>query len=108
MWAATVSQSAWLLLVVLLNSGIHTLMYTYFLLKTIKPSMEIKQAKYLTTAQITQFYTGIACSLPVLYMGENCDSAASRFAVVALISYGVGLIFLFVSFAKRKYKKKSD
>ena len=35
--------------------------YTYFFIKTIAPQTEIKAAKYLTMAQITQFFTGIFC-----------------------------------------------
>lgn len=108
MWGAIVSQASWILLVVLLNSGIHTLMYTYFFLKTIKPEMQIKQAKYLTSAQITQFFTGIICSIPIHIIGNDCDSEASRADSGMLIVYGVGLIFLFLAFAKKKYKKKDD
>ncbi|EEC49746.1 long chain acyl-coa elongase [Phaeodactylum tricornutum CCAP 1055/1] len=105
MWGAVASQSAWLLFVVLLNSVIHTLMYLYFFIKTISPTTEIKIAKYLTMAQITQFMVGITCTLGVLYMGDSCDSQSSRFALVCLHVYGWGLIALFMAFAKRKYKK---
>ena len=108
MWGSIVSQASWILLVVLLNSGIHTLMYTYFFLKTIKPDLQIKQAKYLTTAQIAQFFTGIICSFPIHIIGNDCDSPASRLTSAALMSYGVGLILLFTAFAKKKYKKKDE
>eukprot|EP00545_Synedropsis_sp_CCMP1620_P003083 CAMPEP_0119011738 /NCGR_PEP_ID=MMETSP1176-20130426/5858_1 /TAXON_ID=265551 /ORGANISM="Synedropsis recta cf, Strain CCMP1620" /LENGTH=279 /DNA_ID=CAMNT_0006964597 /DNA_START=136 /DNA_END=975 /DNA_ORIENTATION=+ len=105
MWGAVASQSAWLVFVVLLNSLIHTLMYTYFLLKTIYPKMQIKSAKYLTTAQIGQFFLGILCSAGVLFMGDACDSQSSRFSLACLHIYGYGLVALFMAFAKRKYKK---
>lgn len=108
MWGAIVSQASWILLVVLLNSGIHTLMYTYFFLKTIMPGLQIKQAKYLTTAQIAQFFTGISLSIPVHIIGSGCDSEASRVDNGILVVYGIGLIFLFLAFAKKKYKKKDD
>ena len=108
MWGAVASQSAWLIFVVLLNSFIHTLMYTYFLLKTLYPKMEIKSARYLTTAQIGQFLFGIAASIGVLIMGDSCDSASSRFSLTCLHPYGFGLIALFVAFAKRKYIKKKE
>ena len=108
MWVGVLSQSSsWLIYIVLLNSVIHTLMYTYFLIKTINPKAEIKAAKYLTTAQIGQFFAGIICSFPVLVMGEKCDSSSSRFGLVCLQLYGYGLIALFMTFAKRKYKKKA-
>jgi len=108
MWGAVASQSAWLIFVVLLNSFIHTLMYTYFLLKTLYPKMEIKSARYLTTAQIGQFLFGISASIGVLIMGDSCDSASSRFSLTCLHLYGFGLIALFVAFAKRKYIKKKE
>mmetsp|Transcript_13003 Transcript_13003/g.17886 ORF Transcript_13003/g.17886 Transcript_13003/m.17886 type:complete len:283 (-) Transcript_13003:77-925(-) len=105
MWAAVASQSAWLLFVVLLNSVIHTVMYTYFFIKTVSPKTEIKAARYLTMAQITQFLLGISCTLRILIMGSECDTQSSRFALAGLQLYGYGLIALFVNFAKRKYKK---
>lgn len=106
MWIGVLSHSPWLKYVVLLNSVIHTLMYTYFLIKTIDPKVEIKGAKHLTMAQIGQFFTGIISSFPILIMGEKCDTVSSRFGLVCLQIYGYGLVALFMAFAKRKYKKK--
>lgn len=106
MWGGVVSQSSWLLIVVLLNSGIHTLMYSYFLIKTIDPERKIAGAKYLTQAQIVQFFVGILYTLPIHYFGDECDSTASRLVCLFIELYAVGLIFLFVAFAKRKYKKE--
>ena len=90
---------------VLLNSVIHTLMYTYFLIKTISPKTEIRAARYLTMAQITQFLRGIACTTGIFFLGNDCDTQSSRFALAGLHIYGYGLIALFFAFAKRKYKK---
>jgi hypothetical protein len=106
MWCAVLSQSAWLLFVVLLNSTIHTLMYTYFCIKSISPKTEISIAKYLTMAQIGQFFTGIICTIPIFIYGNTCDTQSSRFALACLHSYGLGLIALFISFANKKYKKE--
>ena len=105
MYGAVASQSAWLLFVVLLNSVIHTLMYTYFFIKTISPTTEIKAARYLTMAQIGQFFTGIGCSVGVLFMGDRCDTQSSRASLLFLHVYGFGLIALFRAFAQKKYKK---
>jgi GNS1/SUR4 family len=105
MWCAVSSQSAWLLFVVLLNSVIHTLMYTYFFIKTISPTTEIRAARYLTMAQIGQFLTGIACTFPIFFLGSQCATESSRFALLCLHVYGFGLIALFRMFAKQKYKK---
>jgi hypothetical protein len=107
MWGGVLSQSSWLVYVVLFNSVIHTFMYTYFFIKTISPKTEIKAAKYLTMAQIGQFFTGIALSSGVVVMGETCSVFAStRFMVRLIHVYAYGLIALFISFASRKYKKK--
>lgn len=105
-WGAVVSHAAWMLIVVLLNSTIHTLMYSYFFVKTIYPSWEIQSAKYLTTAQIVQFFTGTFYTLPLLFLGTSCESPASLVSVVFSQLYAVGLIILFVNFASKKYNKK--
>lgn len=106
MWGAVVCQSAWILVVVLLNSGIHTLMYTYFFIKTLYPRKEIPAAKYLTSAQMLQFIIGILYNIPVHLMGDMCVSLASRFVAASIQLYGLGLLFLFQSFAAKKYEKK--
>lgn len=107
MWCAVLSQSSWLLFVVSLNSVIHTLMYTYFCIKSISPTTEIAIAKYLTMAQIGQFFTGILCTIPIFIYGASCDTQSSRFALACLHTYGFGLIALFITFAQKKYKKKA-
>mmetsp|Transcript_21500 Transcript_21500/g.31777 ORF Transcript_21500/g.31777 Transcript_21500/m.31777 type:complete len:115 (-) Transcript_21500:569-913(-) len=108
MWGGVISQSAWLLIVLLLNSGIHTLMYTYFFAKTLYPNLVIKGAKNLTTAQIVQFFVGILYTLPIHLLGGSCDSRASRFAVACIQLYALGLIFLFAAFRSAKYNKKTN
>mmetsp|Transcript_4227 Transcript_4227/g.4636 ORF Transcript_4227/g.4636 Transcript_4227/m.4636 type:complete len:283 (-) Transcript_4227:341-1189(-) len=106
MWGAVASQGAWILIVVLLNSAIHTLMYSYYLVKTLYPKKKIGAAKYLTTAQIVQFVAGISYCMPVHFMGGRCDSASSRAVCAFMQLYAGGLIVLFVAFAKKKYKKE--
>jgi hypothetical protein len=105
MWVGVASQSAWLLFVVLLNSLIHTIMYMYFFMKTISPQIEIKSAKYLTMAQIVQFFTGIACTVYMIFLGSSCNTESSRFGLHFIHLYAYGLVALFFAFAKRKYKK---
>lgn len=108
MWGGVASHSAWLLIVVLLNSVIHTFMYTYFFIKTVYPRTEIKAARYLTSAQIGQFITGILIQGSFI-MGDEagqCDTPASQFMCAFIIAYAVGLIFLFKAFAAKKYKKE--
>ena len=106
MWIGVLSQSPWLVSVVGLNSFIHTLMYTYFFIKTLSPSMHIPAARYLTQAQIGQFFSGITVSFPILIMGESCDTQSSRAGLAFLQMYGYGLVFLFMTFAAKKYRNK--
>jgi len=105
MWGAVSSFSSWVLVVVLLNSGIHTIMYTYFFIKTLEPKRHIPAAKYLTSAQIVQFFIGVFYTIGV--HGKPCRySQASRFSAFLMQFYGVGLILLFLSFFANKYEKK--
>ena len=95
-WIGVLSQSAWLFVAVLLNSVIHTFMYTYFFLKTLYPSMHIPAAKYLTQAQIVQFVVGSILSFPPLLMGDECDTQSSRIALAWMETYVWGLAALSV------------
>lgn len=105
MWLGVATQSSWLVVIVLLNSVIHTFMYTYFFIKTVAPTVEIKAAKYLTFAQIGQFMIGIiTSSAGVFTMGTECSSTGSLFGLACSHLYGYGLLALFAAFASKKYK----
>jgi GNS1/SUR4 family len=104
MYGGVASQSSWLAWVVLLNSVIHTFMYLYFFVKTLKPSLQIRAARYLTQAQMLQFVVGILGSAGVLVMGDSCDTSSSRFSLAFLQVYGLGLLALFAAFHRRKYQ----
>ncbi|KAL7568280.1 hypothetical protein ACA910_022619 [Epithemia clementina (nom. ined.)] len=108
MWGGVVTQAPWLFIVVALNSVIHTFMYIYFYIKTVRPQTEIKSAKYLTMAQITQFFTGIFLSIPyyILDYGTCRTFPSSIFMLAFFHLYGVSLILLFTAFAKQKYNSK--
>lgn len=104
MYGSTVSQSAWIAWIVIINSTIHTLMYTYFLASTF--GYKSPWAKYLTGLQLLQFLTCIAMTIGVHVLGEACDSEASRVTLAIIQFYAVGLIVLFGSFFQTKYKKE--
>ena len=106
MWVGSATQSAWLIIVVCLNSVIHTLMYTYFLIKTVSPATKIESAKYLTKAQIGQFFIGCFTGAPILILGDSCVTQSSWFGIAFMQAYAWGLIALFMAFSKRKYSKK--
>jgi hypothetical protein len=104
MYGGVASHSSWLAWVVLLNSVIHTVMYLYFFVKTLKPSLHVPAAQYLTQAQMLQFVIGIVGTLGVLWMGDRCDTHSSRASLVLLQVYGWGLLALFAAFHRRKYR----
>lgn len=110
MWAGVASQAPWLVLVVGLNSVIHTLMYCYFGVKTLYPHMQIKCAKYLTMAQISQFCGGIVLNIcaTIHMIGRDCISRSSSFGLACFHLYLYGLIALFAAFAVKKYRTKSS
>lgn len=99
MWIGIVSHSPWLKYVTLVNSVIHSFMYTYFLIKTIDPKIEIK------VAQITQLFIVITSSFPLMFLGDACSNELSRVGLFFFQFYLYGLVVLFGSFAKKKYKK---
>jgi len=105
MYGGVLSHASWLTWVVLLNSVIHTIMYLYFFIKTLSPTTHIPAARYLTQAQIAQFFTGIVGSTAVFWK-TNCGSPLSKTSLAFLHVYGYGLIVLFAQFAQRKYHKK--
>lgn len=101
MWGGVASHGAWIMTVVLLNSAIHSLMYTYFLVKTVWPAKHIPAARLLTSAQIGQFFLGLGFGQ---FMGFTTESQASHFVSVCIRIYVVGLVALFSSFFAKKYK----
>ena len=104
LWAAVASQAVWLWFPVVWNSLIHAFMYSYYLVKTLRPSAHIPAARYLTSAQIAQFVAGLVWGSGVLVLGDSCEAnRASRFALTCLSAYGCGLLVLFLAFARNKY-----
>ena len=68
MWAACATGSNWVVWPVVLNSFIHTLMYTYFAAATLGYRSPL--AKMLTTMQLTQFVMGITLSSSTYVYGK--------------------------------------
>ncbi|KAF9438962.1 hypothetical protein BGZ76_002255 [Entomortierella beljakovae] len=88
------------------NSFVHTIMYAYYAATSvgIKPPGK----KYITSMQITQFWTGISLALwYLLGSPKGCfANPGSRFAIWANILYVLPLIYLFTSFARKMYGDK--
>merc|ERR1712080_538832 len=86
-----------------LNSGIHTLMYLYYLLAACGPSLQpyLWWKKYLTTAQLVQFVLVFFHALQPLVFDCNYPVAASLMFAVTGIQY----FFLFMAFYRQAYSK---
>jgi len=123
MWSLTVTRAGlgyWLLLI---NSGVHTIMYAYYA-STVYPSTKnlltiVK--RYITMIQITQFLFAVTfISLPLLlascgiYIGRTeeeylklCTNSYQRYSVFFSWAYLLPLIVLFLSFYANTYTDKS-
>ncbi|KAJ9067603.1 Fatty acyl-CoA elongase/Polyunsaturated fatty acid specific elongation enzyme [Entomophthora muscae] len=97
---------------IVLNLGVHVIMYSYYLLATF--NIQCWWKKYITATQITQFVTDLA----VFYVGVFSDAAFYSGALPSLgpcsgslksMYFGTALItsylFLFVEFYNRVYSK---
>ena len=92
--------SMWVFL--LFNSFIHTLMYYYYTMSTLKVTFPFK--KILTTLQITQFVSGMPLNLYYWWF-TNMNFEQQIFIFVSS-SYVFGLIYLFQQFYMKAYVKK--
>lgn len=88
----------------LINTAIHTVMYSYYLLATF-PSMKpyLGWKKYLTLAQIVQFFIIIAVSAQPLFI-PGCQMPSSL--VFISLVFSLIFIYLFVDFYLKAYKSK--
>ena len=103
MYLGCVYECNWLIWPCVLNSFIHTLMYTYYALATC--GFKSKWAKLLTKMQLGQFVMGIAFSSSS-YFFQGCLNVGQASSMVFIQIYAVGLIYLFYQMYKSKYKKK--
>ncbi|KAJ1647900.1 hypothetical protein J3B02_005108 [Coemansia erecta] len=103
MYYANYTSSPTSIFIVWENSGVHTIMYTYYALTAVGIHPPGKQ--YLTSLQIFQFLFGL--SFIVLYMFlPGCQSPAQRSWLWAMTAYLLPLIYLFVQFFASTYSKK--
>jgi len=100
MWAAYVSSSSLVLIVVTFNSFIHTIMYSYYVAAAYGYKSPLKQ--YLTIAQITQFIIGMMITVPTHFI-KDCLSPSARFVAIVTQGYTIGLILLFILFYRQAY-----
>eukprot|EP00605_Chrysophyceae_sp_TOSAG23-4_P002300 GSChrysophyteH1.ASY1.ANO1.2546.1 assembled CDS len=93
------------MMITVLNSGIHTMMYAYFTITAFEFKFLYKFKPLITSAQLIQFVTGIAMTIPC-YFVEGCQTEAQFYSQIAIHSYTLYLMYLFVEFAKKEYIQK--
>jgi GNS1/SUR4 family len=99
------SHSQVMYLFVSLNASIHTVMYLYYSLTIV--GIRLGGKALITTAQLAQFFVGIALALPTFFLrGGSCASPAQAFALAAIIAHAAYLIKLFSEFYAATYKNK--
>lgn len=104
MWSFVVSHNNTMgICVTVLNSFIHTIMYTYYTFASIGIRLPFKQV--ITSMQLLQFFTGIIYSTPTYWM-DNCHTDATWWTQLWVNAYTVVLIFLFMGFAYNEYVLK--
>ena len=93
-------EAGWIF--VTFNSFVHTIMYIYYALSTLKFYLPIKRV--ITTIQILQFVVGLGLSS--LYLQYNNTSKQNYNLQMFVNVYLCGLLILFLDFANKTYRKK--
>jgi len=89
-----------------LNSGVHTVMYLYYLLSALGPKVQkyLWWKKYITTLQLVQFVMVFLHAIqPIFFECDYPRPASIMFAVT-----GLQYFILFSAFYKKTYKKAPD
>lgn len=117
MWAGIRFASPPIWIFVVFNSLIHTIMYCYYTLSTLKIPVPKVLKRALTTAQITQFVLGGSLGLMhlfVYYFNPDTNSFSSclrdqgqTFALMFNVFYLTPLTYLFVMFWIESYARKN-
>lgn len=88
-----------------LNAIIHVMMYCYYALSALGPSVQkyLWWKKYLTSLQIIQFVLGILIEIGIIVTG----CSANMWLHYVFILYVVSLLLLFSKFYQKTYKHKN-
>ena len=89
-----------------MNYGVHSVMYTYFMLKSLGVNLPSTVARSITILQLSQFIMGLVCIVVAavrLWQGKECNTTETC-AIVGLIIYGSYFV-LFLNFFYHRYVK---
>lgn len=102
-WATTVNRAPWAIYPVVVNSGVHTFMYSYFFATSFGRGK--KMAKFVTSLQLGQFVFGLAVGfLTTLFCPQDPNL---RLSCVVYLLYVGGLMVLFLDLFRYKYKTEN-
>lgn len=90
-----------------MNYGVHSVMYTYFMLRVVGVRLPSVIPRMITSLQLCQFMMGLICLAVAsvrLWLGEECNTTVAC-AISGLIMYGSYLL-LFMNFFYNRYIKK--
>ncbi|KAJ2556687.1 hypothetical protein EV175_001834 [Coemansia sp. RSA 1933] len=104
MWSGCYYLAVPIAFFVIVNSAIHTWMYTFYALTAsgIRPPGK----RLLTSSQIFQFIFGISCCLFYVFC-PGCQNDRQKIAIYINLAYLFPLLGLFVSFFVNTYSKAS-
>ena len=105
MWGLTITAASPVLVVVVFNSFIHTLMYTYYVMAAFNIKSFLKP--YLTSMQVIQFLIGLSITLQTHFI-PGCLNEAQDFVIWCMEIYTIVLIFLFIAFYVENYVSKRN
>lgn len=101
MWMCVVTRcAAGGVVVLLLNSFIHTVMYTYYVAAAMGYRSPLKH--YLTQAQLIQFFIGVGVTVYCYFM-DGCLNAAQTLCLFLFHLYVIILVYLFGLFYYESY-----
>lgn len=89
----------------LLNSFVHSIMYTYYLASILKINYIKKIKKIITTLQLIQFFVLYSN----FYLYRPPIETVFNYGIINLFAlYGLGVIYLFLDFYNREYMKSTQ
>lgn len=111
-WLLAKAQSHLPWIFVVLNSFIHSLMYFYYLLVTMRVKVPMNFKRLITRMQIVQFVSGLFLMISHVFVGkifsQDPELRKIQYLAVSLNLIYVAVLFcLFRAFEKKTYQKKA-